>query len=244
LKDKLRQFVKRERRRAATWVRALDRLRLIGSPDGRAVLLTSLLHSKEIQQTTTYTAEERYPALFDYAARIAPSPRRILSFGCSTGEEISSLRARFPQAEILGVEINKRCRRIAAQRLAQDSRIRIVATLPDEAECFDLILALAVLQREPYRVLETGTRNLAELYSFDRFDVAVSRLCALLKPAGILLVDNSHYRVEDSTSATRLEPLLESPAAKGPFFKPNGWRYEKTAALTAFRKAGIKKRGA
>lgn len=218
-------------------MRALDKIRLFSSVEGLAVLLTSILYAKDIHQTTTYTTTNRYPTLFDFAARTAPAAQRILSFGCATGEEIISLRERFPASEIVGVEINPWCRRIAAQRLARDPRIRIIARLPDD-ERFDLIFALAVLQREPHRILETDTRNISRHYPFARFDAAVARLRALLKPAGLLLVDHSQYRVEDSAASVHLQPVPGSPPAHGPFFSPDGRRDDIATALTAFRKAG------
>lgn len=232
----LRHFIKQERKRGARWVRAFEKIRLLSSADGRSVLLTSITHSRDVHQTTTYTEENRYPTLFDYAARIAPEAQRILSFGCATGEEISSLRTRFPTAEIVGVEVNPRCRRIAARRLADDRCSQVVSTLPRQ-ERFDLIFALAVLQREPHRVLETDTRDLRSYYPFDRFDGAVAELAGLLEPAGILLVEHSQYRVEDSSSSALLQPIPGSPQASGPFFRPDGRRYSEATVVTAFRKA-------
>src|SRR5688572_209783 len=112
----IRRQIKAGRRRGAPWVRLLDLLRHVVTAEGRARLLTSLFHRGEVHQTTPYTIEERYPELFDFAARMAPAARRIMSFGCSTGEELSAVRLRFPSATIVGVEINPRSRRIAAGR--------------------------------------------------------------------------------------------------------------------------------
>jgi len=59
------------------WVRVLDVLRLAVTAEGRARLLTLLLYRDEVHQTTPYTAEDRYPELFDFVAHIAPGARRI-----------------------------------------------------------------------------------------------------------------------------------------------------------------------
>jgi tRNA G46 methylase TrmB len=57
-------------------------------------------------QLVDWTAPDRYPEIFAAAAAAAPDARRILSFGCSTGEECVSLAQYFPKAEIVGAEIN------------------------------------------------------------------------------------------------------------------------------------------
>jgi tRNA G46 methylase TrmB len=57
-------------------------------------------------QLVDWTAPNRYPEIFAAAAAAAPDARRILSFGCSTGEECVSLAEYFPKSEIIGAEIN------------------------------------------------------------------------------------------------------------------------------------------
>jgi hypothetical protein len=52
------------------------------------------------------TALDRYPEIFAAAAAAAPNARRILSFGCSTGEECVTLANYFPNAQIVGTDIN------------------------------------------------------------------------------------------------------------------------------------------
>jgi chemotaxis methyl-accepting protein methylase len=49
-----------------------------------------------------WTAPNRYPEIFAAAVAAAAAARRILSFGCSTGEECVSLAEYFPKAEIIG----------------------------------------------------------------------------------------------------------------------------------------------
>src|SRR5213075_1068749 len=100
---------------------------------------------------------------------------RILSFGCSTGEELISLRRRFGQAEIVGAEINRRSRRIAARRLASDIQTTVVEPTVISGE-FDLIFALAVLQREPHWVEESGIEDISSHYPFATFDRTVTDL--------------------------------------------------------------------
>ena len=235
LVERFRSRVKSARKRGAAWVRLFDILRPLASRQGWAVTWTRILHRGEIHQTTPYTCEDRYPELFDLAAKHAPKAERILSFGCSTGEELVALRRRFPSAEIVGAEINRRSRRIAARRVAADRTSRVVG--PREIHgCFDAIFALAVLQRLPSTVVELGMEDLSDLYPFERFDRAVGDLVASLNSGGLLVVTNAHYRIEDSSSGPKLEAIENSPAMPEPLFGPDGRLLDRPLARTVFRK--------
>ena len=237
LKVLIRRQIKGARKRGALWARALDVLRLLPTAEGRARLWTRLAHDDEVHQTTPQTAENRYPALFDLAASLAPSAERILSFGCSTGEELVSLRHRFPNAEIVGTEINPRSRALARRRLGVDDRVTVVGPKGIHGT-FDLIFALAVFQREPHKVAEMDLQDLAPLYPFQRFDSAVRDLVSRLRPRGLLCVDHAMYRLEDSSAASELEPLKGSPAMTGRLFGRDGRRLKRGSARTIFRKLG------
>jgi trans-aconitate methyltransferase len=237
LVSRLRRNVKAARKRGAPWVRALDVVRLLPTSEGRAALWTRIAHGDEVHQTTPYTREERYPELFDRAAQLLPDALRILSFGCSTGEELVSLRRRFPYARITGAEINARSRRIAARRVMPDARMHVVPPRKIEGT-FDLVFALAVLQREPHKVSETELQDLTAIYPFARFDAALASLVERLNPGGLLCVMHAHYRVEDSSSAAALEPVAGSLAEQSPVFGRDGRRLADGATHTMFRKRG------
>jgi len=231
----LRAKVKDARARQAGWVLLLDFLRLLASAEGRARLWMKLAHRDAVHQTSPDTFEDRYPELFDLAAQLRPDAARILSFGCSTGAELVSLRARFPDAKIVGAEINPRSRSIARRKVASDRQIRVVR--PREVEgSFDLIFALAVLQREPHKIDAMGVHDLSPYYPFKQFDAAVSELAGRLEHGGLLCVDYSHYRVEDSDAAAVLQPVSKSPANRGALFGPDGRRLESPNGKTIFRK--------
>jgi SAM-dependent methyltransferase len=230
----MRRLIKGARKRGSLWVRAWDVLRILAAKDGPARLWTQIVHRSEVHQTTPYTSDDRYPELFDLAAALMPDPQRVLSFGCSTGEELIALRARFFEAGIVGAEINPRSRRLARRRIAEDPKARVVP--PGQVEgTFDLIFALAVLQREPHRVGEVGMVDLRRHYPFRRFDSVVSRLLDLLRPGGFLCVMHAQYRVEDSAAGAQLEPILKSPPLEPPLFGPDGRRIE-AVGRSIFRK--------
>lgn len=231
----LRSRIKAARRRGALWVRVLDVVRLLPSGRGRAQLWVRLMHANQVHQTTPATAEDRYPELFDLAASLLPHAQRILSFGCSTGEELSALRRRFPEAEIVGAEISPRSRRIAARRMRADRRASVVAPGAIEGQ-FDAVFALAVLQRQPHRVAELEMDDLSRFYPFARFDAAVVKLVGWLRSGGLLCVINTHYRVEDSSMACQIEEVAGAPLMEPPLFGPYGRRLEQPRAATIFRK--------
>jgi len=231
----LRSAAKAGRKRRAIWVRLLDTMRLLRTGEGRARLWTRLAHRQRVHQTASDTWEERYPELFDRAAELMPDAGRILSFGCSTGEELLALRRRFGAAEIVGAEINPRSRRIAARRLASDSRTRVVDPTGIHGE-FDLIFALAVLQRGPHWVEEAGVDDLSADYPFAKFDQIVRELVGQLRAGGLLCTMHTHYLVEQSSAAPQLEPLSDSPRMCGPFFGPDNRRLATQSAPSIHRK--------
>lgn len=231
----LRRRIKAARRSGALWPRLIEGLRSLASANGRARLWTRFAHGDAVHQTSADTWEERYPELFDLAARLMPNATRILSFGCSTGEEIVSLRRRFPAAEIVGAEINGRSRRMATRRLAHDERSHVFATKALEGS-FDVVFALAVLQREPHKIMEMRVKNLTPFYRFARFDAAITDLVGRLRPGGLLCVDNAQYRVEDISVADQLTAVDEAPRMGGPLFGPDGRLLANNRGGTMFRK--------
>lgn len=235
LKQALRSRIKGGRKRGVLWVRLLDFVRTAATAEGRGLLWTRIVHRHDIHQSTPYTCDERYPSLFDLAAKLKPDAGRILSFGCSTGEELVSLRRRFPDARIVGAEINPRSRRIARRRVGTDSQIEVVHPHSLHGS-FDLIFALAVLQREPHKIVEMGVEDLSPHYPHERFDAAVRELGAALEPGGLLCVINAQYRIEDSSVARQFEPISNSPLMEEPLFGPDGRILRLPVARTIFRK--------
>lgn len=235
LKNRIRSHIKRARKRGSLWVRGFDVVRLAVRAEGRAILWTQVMHGNAVHQTTAYTCDDRYPALFDLAAALAPNAERILSFGCSTGEELVSLRRRFPNSDIIGVEINARSRGLAESLIANDKRMRVVSSSVSETP-FDVIFALAVLQRQPQKIADMGVTDLSSHYPFERFDSAVRELFGILRSHGLLCITNAHYRVEDSSVAAGLVPIPESQVMEEPLFGPDGKLLKNPIARTIFRK--------
>jgi hypothetical protein len=234
--DSFRSRLRAARDRGSPLVRLLDGVRRVGRAEDRALLWTRIAHRGALHQTSGTSWPERYPELFNLVAELASGAGRILSFGCSSGEELEALRRRFPEAEIVGAEINPRLRRAATKRMAGDGRVAVVP--PNAIEgMFDIVLALSVLQRLPDQVEKRGVTDLSASYPFARFDDEVARLAARIAPGGLLCVTNAHYRVEDSNVAGLFDPVPGSPPMSHPLFGRDSRRLPADAvARSIFRK--------
>lgn len=164
-----------------------------------------------VHQHSHVTARDRYPLLFRAARRCADAAGleqpRILSFGCSSGEECLSLRRVFPDARIVGTDVSPRILARARRACAGDRAIRIVRSRDDAIAAlapFDAVFALSVLCRHK----ETRTRqDCSRVYPFERFDSAVRRLAGWLAPGGLLVIYNANFRFRDSSVARDFEDV-------------------------------------
>jgi hypothetical protein len=167
-------------------------------------------------QTSTWTATNRYPGIFrTVQCRVAQchgqdlggARLRILSFGCSNGMEVLSLRGYFPEAIIFACDVNLQALREAAETLAADEAVLFVSSEAAIAAHgpFDVIFAMSVLCRFPESA-DRALDNLSPLYSFDAFAAAAGVLARNLDRRGLLCIYNANY------------DFLATPAAHG--FRP------------------------
>jgi len=165
---------------------------------------------RRYDQISNDTKPDRYPEVFAYASKLlsrTPSDvLRLLSFGCSTGEECVSLRGYFPGAWIDGVDVNKKNIRVCEAR-NQDPRIRfdvstknLVASRP----FYDAVFAMSVLCRWPQT---KEVENSAGVYPFEKFDETVRFLDSLVRPNGLLVIYNANFRFTDSDTSEHYEAL-------------------------------------
>ena len=215
--------------RAATsaYRRFRDARAIVTDADRRAVLLLRLLRPGDVHQTTPLTWRDRYPEIFARCARALQVREDIhlLSYGCSTGEEVLTLRQYFPDAHITGAEINPRNLALC-RRLPVDGRIVFVPSehaAIEERGPFDLIFCMAVLQRTPHAVEAQRMTSLSAIYPFEKFDRQVSELDSFLKTGGVLVIHHTQYVFTDASVATTYDvvPSLEPPANDGPRFDRN-----------------------
>ncbi|MEO7690978.1 MAG: nucleotidyltransferase family protein [Sphingomonas sp.] len=161
------------------------------------------------------TRFDRYPLAFRFARDQFgdEATTSILSFGCSIGEEVFTLRGYFPAATIKGIEVDPARVRICEERLREigDSRISFQCAADasgEPPESHDAVFCMAVF-RDP-ALDAPATRSTAGHISFDDFERGVADLVRCLKPGGFLFVEHSNFRISDTGSASMLEPVLQA----------------------------------
>jgi SAM-dependent methyltransferase len=166
-------------------------------------------------QPYNFTLPDRYPWLFQFAAaRLQDRPQpRILSFGCSRGEEPFTLHSYFPTAQIKGIDVDPdniaACVERARARDARDMTFTAAAnTAGEPAESFDAVFCLAVLCLGD--LTTSGARRSDPYLYFDRFEVIVTDFGRCLKPGGLLLLHTANFRFCDTAVARSFDTVLQA----------------------------------
>jgi ubiquinone/menaquinone biosynthesis C-methylase UbiE len=150
---------------------------------------------------------DRYPILFSACRDYFNGKQdlKILSYGCSTGEEVLTLRRYFPTAQIIGADINKKSL-AKCRKLPVDEKINFVYSTIDEIKKygpFDAIFCMAVLQRKPHDVAAKKITSLKSVYPFEKFEKQVNELDKLMNPRGLLTLHYTQYSLNDTNLATK-----------------------------------------
>lgn len=199
----------------------------------------------------TSTRFDRYPGIMSFvrdhlgdAGRAAP---RILSFGCSTGEECATLRTYFPGSRIAGVDTNigvlRAARRSWRHLLDGTLTLEHSSTLEQEPDgSFDVVFCMSVLVRHPETM---DLDDCSRCYAFDEFDAQVTLLDRLIRPGGLLVIQNSNFRFSEATVAERYLHLSGASSLDGlvkdlAMFDRNNQRVRGVEPETVFKKMGSK----
>ena len=197
---------------------------------GRGRILAQARGSR-LFQPATVTRMDRHPDLFELVAtRLARHEApRLLSFGCSTGEEAFTLSSYLPHSLIDAIDANPACisqaRRSAESLLAEGrlhaSRIRFVcADIPNAlaSDGYDAVLCMSVLRHGD---LEARTPEICTAtLPFPRFAAAIDSLDRCLRPGGLLVLWGCSFRFADTPTAKRYRtvPSPNVRAQPGPFY--------------------------
>jgi SAM-dependent methyltransferase len=210
-------------------------------PAYRAFVWLRLRPPANLFQPVNRTRLDRYPRIFATAYRILGdgTTLNLLSFGCSTGEELVTLRRYFPLARIKGIDINAHNLDMARRAMVDDETVDFA--LADSADgepaaFYDAVFCMAVLRNS---ALSDGRAQSAEPHlHFTDFEKAVAGLARALKPGGLLAVRNSNFRFEDTTVAAGFEALLAVRRTPDtPKFGPDNRRLpDEKKELALFRK--------
>lgn len=136
-------------------------------------------------QTSNATQYNRHVDIFRELTEIIPMPSRILSFGCSTGEECKSLhKLYFPNSKIVGLDITES---IIQENIKNNKfkKVEYFSNLQQITEKFNLIFAMSVLCRWP----ERSTKK----YTFQTFSDTIKTIDSLLEKGGYICIYNSKY---------------------------------------------------
>lgn len=193
----------------------------------RQSALLRIRASASLFQPFGTTWPNRYPRIFaELRDRLGQAASvRLLSFGCSTGEEVASLRAHFPNAFIKGVDISPERIAICRGRLldAEAGRTQFeigVSVRGEDAAVYDAVLAMAVFrhgQLGDYAVTEN------RLLDFDRFERAVTDLARTVRPGGYFVLRHSNFRFTDTAVAAEFETVGYAQCVS-PLFDRSGAR--------------------
>jgi cyclopropane fatty-acyl-phospholipid synthase-like methyltransferase len=166
-------------------------------------------------QRYNHTLPDRYPWIFDFAADAlsrVPTPR-LLSFGCSRGDEVFALHRRFPAASITGIDVDpaniKHSKSRALEQGIRDAHFLAAADTAAQAnESYDAIFCLAVLCLGD--LTTTGAIECEPYLSFERFEGVVEDFSRCLKPDGLLFLHTTNFRFCDTRTAARFDMVLEA----------------------------------
>ncbi len=188
--------------------------KLVHSMESRHAALILLRPPRDLFQPFGTTSDKRYPDIFGFVRdQIGDGDSvRILSFGCSTGEEVSSLRRYFPKATIVGLDINPL--NIAICRFRhfrnRDDRMHFAvagSTIGEANSSYDAVFAMAVFRHGDLNVSPPQPRC-GHRIRFADFERSVTDLARILKPGGQLAIQHAMFRFADTCVSSRFETSL------------------------------------
>lgn len=155
---------------------------------------------ENLLQVSNSTLYDRYPDIFSGIKQIIEFDKKndhnlnILSYGCSTGEEVKTLHEKyFPLAKITGTDIDNVSLEIA-KRLLQKSNVSFkeLNLVKQDNTKYDIIFCMSVL----CRIYNSNMRE--HPIPFIDFNNTLMELYNKLSIGGYFVIYNSNYSLFDS----------------------------------------------
>lgn len=205
-------------------------------PEARAIHRLQRHQAEPLLQPYPTTGLDRHPALFAFAQqRLAgENDVRILSFGCSTGEEPISLARYLPDAVIDAIDINPRSIAIARRQATQSGCRAVTFTVAGQPPAvegyYDAVFCLSVLR---HGQLDTERpQSCAKILAFAKYEAAIAALDRTIRSGGLLFIWGSNFHFADSIVASRYRPLYVTGTRPhfGAFYGPDDILIEQSKA--------------
>lgn len=165
-------------------------------------------------QISGATKYNRHPRIFTYCQKLHPDAKQILSFGCSTGDEVRTLREiYFKNAYVDGIDINSNCITVNKNKNT-DLMVNYYNSLYDIKIKYDIIFCMSVLCRWGVSI------KLSNEYTFDIFNLTLTEIDKYLNKDGYLVIYNSSYIFTETEVSKKYEPIVI------PGYKDSGFVYK------------------
>jgi len=188
--DKLTNYVK-------TWKKECI---IVNSVDDAYEIANKYLKNTEIHQFSTYTKKNRYLEFFNNISYVIEKENlNILSFGCSTGEECTTLNNIFKNCKIFGTDI-----RNDLEEICKNKNVNFIKYENLSNYKFDVIFCMSVLCKNP----ELLNAENSLTYPLNEFENLLTFIHSLLKISGKLILYNTNYRFSDSNIYKKYKVIL------------------------------------
>ncbi len=169
---------------------------------------TYMRYKKYYYQFENSTEENRYPDLFTICQKYFKNKEnvKILSFGCSTGEEVDGINKYMPNAIIVGADIShynlKQCKK--KDKKENISFVHSLSVEYKQNNNFDAIFCMAVLQHTKNR----ENVSIATKFIFEQFENEIIDLDKKLNEGGLFFIDQTDFNFLDTSIRNKYFPLM------------------------------------
>lgn len=179
-------------------------------------------------QVSNSTGYMRYENIYSHIRRhdLIPENPRVLVFGCSSGQELRTVRSIWPYARVSGCDIDKQMLDSAAEAapfadlfFSDDDNLEVSGT-------FDLVCCNSVLCRHPLPPADSIPTELP----LDDIEAILDKLIQRMNPNAFLMAYNINHLMSDCAASRQLQPTSISSSWNNSFVP----RLDATGKIIAF----------